>query len=456
MESRNESTTAIPELHPQGLPAPKRVELREVKYATVVAFLAWTFAVYDFILFGTLLPKIGAETGLDNADQAGLATAVALGTVVVALAVGPVVDKFGRRAGMVFTVGGASLASALTALAGMLGAGALVAIRSVAGLGYAEQGVNGAYLSELYDASDDPRVAKRRGLVYSLVQGGWPVGALLAAGLTALLLPVVGWRGCFLFAALPSLIIALAATKLRESPQFERIKQARKLKEQGLRPEAASMGEGEEKAAGLRAVFQGDSLRTTLALGIGHLMNWFPVQVFSVLGTTVLVNVHHVTFSNSLIILLLSNLVAYAGYLVHGFFGDRFHRRNVVSVGWLLGGVVMTAMLFGPDQPAVVITLYSVGMFFLIGPYSCLLFLAGESYDSSVRGTGASLVTAIGPIGAVLASAASTALLGNGGHWQMAAFFFGAVPCFISGLVVLASRKRPQGSLVPESVGAVT
>src|ERR1700760_3255250 len=31
---------------------------RAVKYASVVAFLAWTFAVYDYISFGTLLPKI--------------------------------------------------------------------------------------------------------------------------------------------------------------------------------------------------------------------------------------------------------------------------------------------------------------------------------------------------------------------------------------------------------------
>ena len=94
------------------------VTIRQVKYATVIAFLAWTFAVYDFILFGMLLPEIGKSINLDDAGQAQLATYVALGGVVVALAVGPVVDKFGRRFGMVFTVGGAGVASALTALAG--------------------------------------------------------------------------------------------------------------------------------------------------------------------------------------------------------------------------------------------------------------------------------------------------------------------------------------------------
>ncbi|MBY4130148.1 MFS transporter [Rhodococcus fascians] len=433
-----------------GVSEPAPVTMRQVKYATVIAFLAWTFAVYDFILFGMLLPEIGKSLGLDDASQAELATYVALGGVVVALAVGPIVDKFGRRLGMIVTVGGAGIASALTALAGMISPALLVGIRSAAGLGYAEQGVNGAYLSELYSASDNEKLAKRRGLVYSLVQGGWPIGALLAAGLTAVLLPIVGWEGCFVFAAIPSLVIAVAATKLRESPQFERLRAARKARA-GQAPLVRSTPIPESSHVGLRGILHGAALRTSLILGGSHILNWFPVQVFSVLGTTVLVNVHGVSFGNSLVILLLSNLVAYAGYLVHGFFGDRFGRRNMIAVGWIIGGVVLAAMLYGPSTTAVVVALYSVGLFFLIGPYSCLLFFVGESYEDSVRGSGASFVTGVGPIGAVLASAGATAILGSGGHWQLAALLFGAIPCTLSGLLVLAARN-----IAPDAVDPIT
>ena len=45
----------------------------------------------------------------------------------------------------------------------------------------AEETVNATYLSELYAASDDPKLAKRRGFIYSLVQGGWPVGGVGAS-----------------------------------------------------------------------------------------------------------------------------------------------------------------------------------------------------------------------------------------------------------------------------------
>jgi MFS family permease len=72
----------------------------DVKRATVVAFFAWVFAVYDFILFGTLLPEIGKHYGWDAPTQAEIATFVAIGTAVIAFAIGPLLDRLGRKAGL--------------------------------------------------------------------------------------------------------------------------------------------------------------------------------------------------------------------------------------------------------------------------------------------------------------------------------------------------------------------
>lgn len=252
---------------------PRPVTNRQITYATVLAFLAWAFAVYDFILFGTLLPEIGKDKGLDSAEQATLVTWMSIGAVALGLLAGPVVDKFGRKAGVAVTTAGAGVASVLTALAGVVPAWGLVAIRSLSGLGLSEQGVNGAYLSELYGASDDPRIKKRQGFIYSLVQGGWPIGAILAAALTAVMLPITGWVGCFLFAAVPSLVVALLARKLRESPQFETVQKLRQLQSRGARREAeqlaAALGVDEsETRSTLADIFRGRGLRTTLSLGL--------------------------------------------------------------------------------------------------------------------------------------------------------------------------------------------
>ena len=95
---------------------PQQLTIKDVKFATWIAFFAWVFAVYDFILFGTLLPEIGLHFGWDEVEQAEIATWVAVGGAVIALAIGPLVDRLGRRMGIVITVGGAALCSLLTAV----------------------------------------------------------------------------------------------------------------------------------------------------------------------------------------------------------------------------------------------------------------------------------------------------------------------------------------------------
>jgi MFS family permease len=423
----------------------------DVKRATIVAFFAWVFAVYDFILFGTLLPEIGRHYNWDAAAQAEIATLVAVGTAVIAFAIGPVLDRVGRRAGLQWTVAGAAVCSGLTVLGGALGQVPLVLIRSLSGLGYAEETVNATYLNELYAAANDAKLNKRKGFIYSLVQGGWPIGALIASALTAVLLPRIGWQGCFIFATFPAIVIFFMTRRLKESPQFLLHKQIRVLRESGRDSEARTLaGEHrvdyeEHSRAGLAQAFQGNALRATLVLGGGILLNWSAIQVFSVLGTTVLTRVHNVSFENSLLILVLSNVIGYCGYLTHGWVGDRIGRRNTLAIGWMLGGLAFAAMLMGPSSTAVVVALYSLGLFFLIGPYSAALFFIGESYPTAIRGTGSSIVHAMGPIGAILAGIGVTAMLNQGSDWLHAALWFGALPCFLSGLLVFfAKHVKPE------------
>jgi MFS family permease len=178
----------------------------------------------------------------------------------------------------------------------------------------------------------------------------------------------------------------------------------------------------------------------TLVLGGGFLLNWSAIQVFSVLGTTVLTRVHNVSFENSLLILVLSNVIGYCGYLSHGFVGGKIGRRNTLAIGWMLGGLSFAAMVLGPSSQAVVVTLYSLGLFFLIGPHAAALFFIGESYPTAIRGTGNSIVHAMGPFGAIPSGVGVTSTLNHGGDWRHAALWFGALPCFLSGVLILFAR----------------
>jgi putative MFS transporter len=420
-----------------------RVGVRATRRATVIAFFAWMFAVYDYILFGTLLPEISATFGWDDTTTSLVSTLVSVGTAVVALAVGPVVDRIGRRRGMILTVSGTALASAASAVTP--NAGYLVGVRALGGLGLSEQAVNATYLNEIYAVTEDEKIKRNRGFVYSLVQGGWPLGVLLAAAFVAIMLPLVGWRGCFLIAVFPALVIALVRRGLKESPQFELEVRLRKLRREGRKEEAATLaaeyGVSEPESAPLLAIFRGSALRNTLVLGFAWLVNWFGIQVFSVLGTTVLTEGKQVSFTGSLVMLIVINAVGYLGYVCHGWLGDRFGRRNVIAFGWLTSGVLFALTLTVANGTVAVVTLYSLGMFFLVGPYAALLFYMGECYDTRCRATGTAFLNALSQPGAILAGVIITAMLASGSTWSTSALLVGAAGTFVSGLVMFAARK---------------
>jgi MFS transporter, putative metabolite:H+ symporter len=420
-----------------------RVGVRATRKATVIAFLAWLFAVYDYILFGTLLPEIAKYFRWSDSTASLVSTLVSVGTAIVALAVGPIVDRIGRRRGMILTVSGTAVASALSAVTP--GAGYLVGVRAFGGLGLSEQAVNATYLNEIYAVTEDEKIKKRRGFVYSMVQGGWPLGVLLASAFVAIFMPFVGWRGCFLIAVFPAIVIALARRGLKESPQFELELQLRELRKQGKADEATALareyGVDDQPSAPLAAIFKGKALRNTLVLGLAWLVNWFGIQVFSVLGTTVLTSGKGVSFTGSLIMLIVINAVGYLGYLFHGWVGDRLGRRNVIAVGWMISAVLFALTLTVASGTFAVVTLYSLGMFFLIGPYAALLFYMGECYDTRCRATGTSFLNALSQPGAIVAGLIATSMLASGSSWNTVALIVGALGTFISGVVMLAARK---------------
>lgn len=432
------------------------VSIKETRKGTAFAFLAWVFAVYDFILFGTLLPVIAEDMGWSNATATGVSTAVAVGTAIVVLAVGPVVDRIGRRKGMLLTVSGTAVASGLTALT--MSAAYLVGVRSIAGLGLAEQGVNTTYLNEIYAVSEDEAIKKRRGFIYSIVQGGWPLGVLSAAGFAALFLPLVGWRGCFLLATFPAIVILLLRRKLRETPQFLVDQEIRNLRKEGKDEEAAAMsaeyGLDAGRATPLVEIFAPEARRNTIMLSLAWVTNWFGITTFAILGTTVLTEGKGVDFAAALIMFVIINLVGFTGYLFHGWMGDRYGRRNVIGIGWLIASVMFGLMLLVAQSDTAVVAFYSLGMFFLVGPYAALLFYMGECYQTDCRATGVSFLNAMSQPGAIVAGLIITALLTAGVTWSDTALYVGVIGTFVSGAVMFGAKKVTaleaiDASLVP-------
>lgn len=420
------------------------ITARDARYATIVALFAWIFSVYDYILFGTLLPRIAQAFGWSTTEATVVLTFVSVGTFVVAMGVGPMIDRIGRRRGLIVSTVGAALSSGLTAVG--LGAIWIVVVRAFSGLGYSEQAVNATYLNELYAAAEETEGrARRKGFTFSLAQAGWPIGVLFAAAMTAVLLPATGWRGVFIVATFPAVVVAFLGKRLKETPQFLAMREAR---------EAARAGDGEGTGRNrtgptLLALFSREQRRHTVFLGVAFLLNWVGVQVVSVLGTTVLTEAKGITFGGSLTMLIASNAAALLGYLTFGAVGDRVGRRGTVVVSWFLGGACFAGMLFLADGYWPVLLSYSLALFFLIGPYSALLFYMSESYPTRLRGTGTAFVNAMGPLGAIVGSGVFAGLLAAGLPMTVTAALAGALSIVLSGLLLLGARRAGTGAAIP-------
>lgn len=418
---------------------PPVINSRVIRMTSIVCFLAWVFSVYDFVLFGTLLPEIAAEFDWSSTQSAMIVTWVTAGTFLVSLVVGPMLDRYGRKPMLIFCTAGAAISSGLTAI--VTGPLSVIAVRSLGGLGYSEEVVNGVYLSEMYGKN------KKRGFIYSLVQSGWPVGALLAAAFAAVLLPLVSWRWVFLIATFPAIVILLMGRWLYESPSFVALRRSRELRAEGRKEDAEKLAAmygfeiAHESKSDFRQLFDPELRRHTICLSGAWLLNWMGIQVFSVLGTTILTDGKGISFSSALVILILANVAGFLGYLFHGWLGDRIGRRNTIIIGWTLGGLAMTAMLFGPSTMEFVVGMYAIGLFFLLGPYAAMLFYLGASFPARVRGVGSNTAHVMGPVGAIVGSAVMTALLSAEMHITTAAFVAGALGIFISGVLMLGARN---------------
>ncbi|NJQ00033.1 MFS transporter [Streptomyces sp. PLAI1-29] len=422
---------------------------RQTNTAIVLALLAWTVAVFDYGLFGTLLPAMQQDFGWSDATAYLVNTLIAVGTAVVAFGVAPLIDRLGRRRGMMVTIGGTAVASALTALIPTKMGGASVAgmvgIRSLGGLGFSEQSVNATYLNEVFAITEDEKKRERRGFWYGVVQGGWPLGFLLSSALALLLLDSVGWRVIYLLASAPALLLIIViGKKLRETPQFELHRRLRTLKAEGKTREAgelaAAYGVEHSDATPMARILQPGLRRNTIVLSLAWVVNFFGINIFSVLGTSILANAKGVELSTAFWMLIVINLGAYFGYVFHGWLGDRIGRKRTIVIGWVTSGLAFAVMLSpGVTSTALIVLTYAVGLFFLVGPYAAIMFYMGECYPTDCRGTGTVIIGAMSQPGTIIGGFLFT---GAAAAWGTgtAALWVGAAGTLLSGLLMTLAK----------------
>jgi benzoate transport len=180
--------------------------------ALAASVIGYAMDGFDLLIVGFMLPVIAADLALTSSQAGSLVTWTLMGAVAGGLIFGSMSDHFGRIRVLTWTI---LIFAGFTGLCAFArGYWDLVAYRVMAGLGLGgEFGIGMALAAEAWPANKRARVS-------SYVALGWQTGVLLAAFITPMLLPVIGWRGMFMVGLLPALVAFIVRRTLHEPEIF--------------------------------------------------------------------------------------------------------------------------------------------------------------------------------------------------------------------------------------------
>jgi putative MFS transporter len=374
-------------------------------YVTIV--LCHFFDGFDIQMMGYMLPGVAAEFHLSPTQAGFLASSVFIGMFVGGIVVGALADRFGRKYTLMFAVGTYGLTSLMAVFATDIQTLTLVRMLQGFGLG-AEVPLVFTYLAEFLPA-------RHRGLLMASIVAFWQAAGFVAALSAIYIVPNYGWRGLFMFSAIPAAIVFVLVTRLPESVRFlvarGRMDQARRVVERFSRLPANVMplitpaATSTPPKANWRDLFRSGYLRITLAIWVMQfcggsvfigVLVWLP-SIFVRMGFPI---VHGFAFTA---------VIAGAGAIgnvLGGYLIDRIGRRTTIGGAFFLGSALMLLWGFA-DSPAMIVGLgASAALFGFAGAGGPLFVYTSEVYPTQFRATGTALAASWQRIGGIVAPSA--------------------------------------------------
>jgi len=339
--------------------APAEVDAYARK-ALVASTLGYAMDGFDLLILGFILGPLAAGLHLSRPQAGSLVTWTLVGAVIGGLTAGALSDRYGRVRVLSWTILIFAGFTALCALA--QGYWDLLVYRTIAGIGLGgEFGVGMALAAEAWPASKRARATSYVGL-------GWQAGVLVAAFLTPLLLPYIGWRGMFVVGVIPALL-AFGIRRFVGEPALFLDAQ----KKQPINPYSVLFADREATAASI-----GIAIMTSVQnFGYYATMIWLPSYLSTQLGFSL---------TQSSLWISATVLGGAVGMLIFGFMADRVGRKPLF-VAFQIGAAIMALVFPNVTQPNLLLLVAGISGIFLSGMIGGYGALIAESYPTQGRST---------------------------------------------------------------------
>jgi MFS transporter, SHS family, lactate transporter len=189
-------------------------EKTAARYAVTAGFLGWTLDAFDFFILTFIFAPIAKEFGTSISAVALTITASLATRWIGAILFGLLADRYGRRVPLIVNILYYSLIEVLSGLAPNYRT--FLILRLLYGIGMGgEWGVGASLTMESVPV-------KWRGVLSGLLQEGYALGFLLAAGAYRFIFPHWGWRPLFFVGGLPALLTLFIRAKVTETEAWKR------------------------------------------------------------------------------------------------------------------------------------------------------------------------------------------------------------------------------------------
>ncbi|MDR5826322.1 MFS transporter [Caballeronia sp. LP006] len=286
-------------------------------------FLSYMFEAVDIIILAIAMPSIRASLQIAPTQAGLLVTATLLGVGMSGMVMGPLADRWGRRAVLLLSLGSFGLLTMM--IAGVTDWREVLVLRFLSGLGFGSVfGIAASHVNETWPADQRARAT-------SFVLSSFSIGAAVAAAAAAYVLPIYGWRVLF-FACGAAVVIAMAYVWLCV-PESEAWRAKQQHKHSGQHQSAGERGLAPLFAPALLRVTILGTLTSALALAAyWGASTWLP---------TFLVKERGLDVGTMARFLALLNVGMFIGYNAFGYIADRIGKKTALSLSLGCSGLLL-------------------------------------------------------------------------------------------------------------------
>jgi len=324
--------------------------------AVFAGFLGWTLDAFDFFLVVLSLTAIAQEFHRSDKEIAFSITLTLAFRPVGAFIFGLLADRYGRRLPLMLDLIFYSVVEVATGFAHSFTT--FLVLRALFGIGMGgEWGVGASLAMEKVP----PRL---RGFLSGLLQQGYALGYLLAAGCFYFVFPHWGWRPMFFIGGLPALLGLFVRFKVKESEVWRKTRH----------PNWSSLG---------REILSHWKLFLYLTL-LMMMMN-FASHGTQDMFPTFLQRHWGMKPTQRAVVTAISMVGAILGGTLIGFLSDRFGRRSTMITAFILAIACIPLWAYAPSVILLVVGAFLI-QFMVQGAWGIIPAHLSELSPDSVRG----------------------------------------------------------------------